>query len=190
MPSPMTLRACSGGSSTADADARRDKDGDRSGQQPSRPRTIEPGKPNGPAARRLAPQQTGDQESGDDEEDVDPDEPAADSRHPGVKQHDGDDGDRAQPLDVRAKPLLRQSGPPARRGFTSGGRSGRSRNSVHSSNDRLTGPRCIPGSTRYVASQASSRGSFCSHATTSWPPTKETPDGGLRSDATNCLVAS
>jgi hypothetical protein len=64
--------------------------------------------------RHLVPQQAGDQEPGDDEEDVDPDESAGDARHFGVEQHDGDDGDGAQAFDVGAKPL-RQSRPPARR---------------------------------------------------------------------------
>ena len=161
---------------------------DRRRQQPSRPGTVEPGQPHRPGTRCFPPQQAGDQESRDDEEHVDPDESAADSGHAGVEQDDGDDGNRPQAFDVGPKLLLRQDRPPARSGTASGIRAGCSRNSVHSSNDRLTGPRRIPGSTRYVASQANSLGSFSRQAATSWPPSKDTPAGGLRSDATNCLT--
>ena len=44
-------------------DTRRDKHRHRSGKQPSRASRVEPGQPHRAATRRLAPQQTGDQES-------------------------------------------------------------------------------------------------------------------------------
>ena len=58
-------------------------------------------------AVELADQQAGDQEAGDDEEDVDADVAARQERHPGVAEEDGDDRDRAQPLDVGAEAAAR-----------------------------------------------------------------------------------
>ncbi|HEY2248348.1 MAG TPA: hypothetical protein VGH70_12950 [Bradyrhizobium sp.] len=45
----------------------------------------------------------GDQISGDDEKDVDADEPALERGHLQVKQHDADNGNRAQAGNFRAK---------------------------------------------------------------------------------------
>jgi hypothetical protein len=55
---------------------------------------------------------TRDQESGDDEEDVDPDESAAQKRETRVIQDDQDDGNRPQPLDVGT--ATRDDGMPCR----------------------------------------------------------------------------
>ena len=55
----------------------------------------------------LAEQQAGDQEAGDDEEDVDADVAAGEERDPGVAEQDGDDRDRPQPLDVGAEAAAR-----------------------------------------------------------------------------------
>ena len=60
-------------------------------------------------ALELADQQAGDEEAGDDEEDVDADVAAGQERHPGVREEDGDDRDRPQPLDVGAETAPRLS---------------------------------------------------------------------------------
>ena len=72
-----TARACNGGSSTAAPMARKDQHGRCGRQQSTGPRAVEPGNPNGARTRHLTPKQASDKESGDDEEDVDADEPAA-----------------------------------------------------------------------------------------------------------------
>ena len=57
-----------------------------------------------PPVAPLAQQQPGDDESGDDEEDVHPDEAAGEARQTGVVEHDQQDGDGPQPFDVRPEP--------------------------------------------------------------------------------------
>ena len=104
MPSKNTLRACSGGSTTAAAIAVAMADGGRRRQQAAGPRTIEPVKPDGVGGGRLAPQQPGDEEAGDDEEDVDADIAAGGARQARVVQDDRQHRDGAQTLDVRTEP--------------------------------------------------------------------------------------
>ena len=99
-----TLRACNGGSTTAAAMAVSDADGGRRRQQAAGPRTVKAAQRNGVGGADLAPEQAGDQEAGDDEEDVDADEAAGGTGYARVVEHDGKHRDGAQPLDVRAEP--------------------------------------------------------------------------------------
>ena len=62
----------------------------------------------------LAPEVVRDQVARDDEEDVDADVPSGHGADVGVVEHDGDDGDRAQALDV-----LAEGAPPAARRLVS-----------------------------------------------------------------------
>ena len=77
-----------------------DQDERRGGQQAPRPARVEAREGDRPAGRPFPQQEPGDQEAGDDEEDVDPHEPAGDTPDRGVEQDDQHDGDRAQALDV------------------------------------------------------------------------------------------
>ena len=103
MPSTKTLRACNGGSTTAAADRGGDADGGRGRQQAAGPRTVEAAQPDGVGGGHLAPEQPGDEEAGDDEEDVHTDVAAGDTGYARVVQDDRDHRDGAQALDVRAK---------------------------------------------------------------------------------------
>ena len=53
-----------------------------------------------PARVGFATDDSGDEETRNDEEDIDPDIAAADPAHPGMKQHDRRHRDRAQPVNV------------------------------------------------------------------------------------------
>src|SRR4029079_12065101 len=59
-------------------------------------------------ATDFSPQEPRDQEPRDDEEDVHPDESATETAEGRVEQHDGQHGDGAQALDVRAELLANQ----------------------------------------------------------------------------------
>jgi len=87
-------------------DHRDDADGRRGGQQSAGARPVEVAEPDGAGRGGLAPQQSGDQEPGDDEEDVDADEAAVQAGDPGVEQHHGEHRHGAQALDVGAEPAL------------------------------------------------------------------------------------
>ena len=89
------------GDHRADDDADQREGGGR--QQPPGAPGVEPLEGDVAALLQLAGQQVGHEVAGDDEEDVDPDEPTRQPRHAGVPQHDADDGDGPQPLDVRAE---------------------------------------------------------------------------------------
>ena len=54
------------------------------------------------ALLHFAPDEVRDQKPGDDEEDIDPDEPAGERRDLVMKEHHRQDRDRAQPIDVGA----------------------------------------------------------------------------------------
>jgi hypothetical protein len=60
-------------------------------------------------SRWLSAQEARDHEAADDEEHVDADVAAFESRHARVREYHQDDGDGAQPLNVRSKSLLRRS---------------------------------------------------------------------------------
>ena len=86
-----------------DADRRHDHDeGGR--QQPPDPPCVEPADRHSARALHLADEMGGDEEAGDDEEDVDADVAAGHGRDAAVVQHDDGDGDRPQTLDVRPEP--------------------------------------------------------------------------------------
>ncbi len=72
---------------------------ERRRQDAAHPPCQEAAEPDASRLRDLAQQHRGDEEARDDEEDVHPDEAAARPGQ-GVIEHDGDDGERAQPLDV------------------------------------------------------------------------------------------
>ena len=80
------------------------------GEQHGRERQQAPGAAGVEAAQRdaagavdLAEQEPGDQEAGDDEEDVDADVAAGEEGDARVAEQDGDDRDGSQPLDVGAE---------------------------------------------------------------------------------------
>jgi hypothetical protein len=57
----------------------------------------------------LAEEEARDQEPADHEEDVDADEPAGDTGEPGMEQHDDQDSDSPQALDIGAKSVVVRS---------------------------------------------------------------------------------
>src|SRR5699024_5547244 len=66
---------------------------------------VEPGQGDPSVRAQLPDEQPGDQEPGDNQEDVHTDEPArGDGGHTTVVEQDEDDRDRPQPLDVGAEP--------------------------------------------------------------------------------------
>ena len=89
-------------------DGRRDDDDDDDdecgGKQPSGPARIEGRQGDRPGRRELSRDEAGDQEAGDDEEDIDTDIAAAERRQVRVIGQDHEDRDRAQALDIRAEP--------------------------------------------------------------------------------------
>ena len=88
----------------------RDRQGDgdnRDGRRQDPPRSprIEAQEVDGPRSLALAQEQAGDQEPGDDEEDIDADEPAGHTGEARVEQHDEHNGQAAHALDVRTETL-------------------------------------------------------------------------------------
>jgi hypothetical protein len=83
-----------------DDDHEREHDGGQR-EQPLGPPAVEGDQGDAARALDLVHQQPGDQEAGDDEEDVDADEPPGQPGHARVREHDGQHGDRPQALDVR-----------------------------------------------------------------------------------------
>lgn len=73
----------------------------QSGREASEASGKEPAEPDAAVGRVLPLQQARDDEAGDDEKDVDPDETAR-QRSAGVEEHDGDNGEGPQALDVAA----------------------------------------------------------------------------------------
>ena len=71
------------------------------GQDAPRPPLVEPGDRKAPR-RDVGQQDRGDEMARNDEEHVDARKPAAEARHPGMEQDDGDHGDRAQAVDLGA----------------------------------------------------------------------------------------
>jgi len=69
------------------------------GQQPADAALVETGKEEG-AFAHLCLDDPGDQESGNDDEDIDPDEAAENARRLEVESDHRQDGKRAQPVDV------------------------------------------------------------------------------------------
>ncbi|WXF92502.1 hypothetical protein WDV91_07830 [Curtobacterium flaccumfaciens pv. flaccumfaciens] len=90
----------------------RDQHDDRGGRQPSDPACVEPDEHRDRLFALGSLQDvTGDQEAGDDEEDVDAHVPAGDPVRPEVVQDDQGDGDRSDPLDVGSESSLGPIGP-------------------------------------------------------------------------------
>ena len=130
--SPAT-RGRSSGAMTTQADGERDQDDDRGRRQDAAgPPGVEGGKVDAPGALALAQQQAGDQEAGEDEEDVHPDVAARDPGHAGMERQDQEDGQPAQPLKVRSEGLAARplgalhasrtpSSVPSRRGLPASG---------------------------------------------------------------------
>ncbi len=75
-------------------------------QQTARPARVEADQRDAAGAVHLPHQQPGDQEAGDDEEDVDPDVSPREEGDPGMAEEHSDDRDRAQALDVGAEAAL------------------------------------------------------------------------------------
>ena len=83
-----------------------DQDDDRGRRQDAPgPSGVEGGEVDAPGALALAQQQAGDQEAGEDEEDVHPDVAAGDPGHARMERQDQEDGQPAQPLKVRSEGL-------------------------------------------------------------------------------------
>ena len=81
----------------------RDDEGQRGrGQDPERTTRVELRERDAPVLGRLAEQQSRDQEAREDEEDVDAHVAAPEERHTGMVEHDEQDGDRTQALEVAA----------------------------------------------------------------------------------------
>ena len=72
--------------------------------QAADPVAPEAGQPDAGVLAELGHQQAGDQESRQDEEDVDPEEPAAGPREPPVEEEDQDDAERPDPVEGRDPP--------------------------------------------------------------------------------------
>ena len=72
-------------------------------QQTQRPTAVELPDRDSVRRRQLAQQHRGDEEARDHEEDIDPDVAAAEPAHRGMGENDQRDGQRTQPLDVRAQ---------------------------------------------------------------------------------------
>jgi hypothetical protein len=86
---------------------RRHDDDRRRREQASSAACVEPGNRHASVAGDFAQQEARDQEPGQHEEHIDPDVPAAERTEPGMVEHDHQDRNCAQTLDVRAKfPLL------------------------------------------------------------------------------------
>ena len=78
-------------------------DGDGRRQDPPRSPRIEAQEVDGPGSLALPQEQAGDQEPGDDEEDIDADEPAGHTGEARVEQDDEHDGQATHALDVRTE---------------------------------------------------------------------------------------
>ena len=85
-------------------------DHQRSGQQAAHAPRVEGQQVDLAGGPALAQQQAGDEEARDDVEDVDPDEASRRGRQADVEEQHGDDGHRAQALDIRPEVLLAVSG--------------------------------------------------------------------------------
>lgn len=98
------------GNEQHDRDGREDRDGERCGQDASRPTCVEPAEVDPSVADDAAHQVPRDQEPGDHEEHIDADIPARQEREPGVVEQDEPHGDRPQSLDVGTEGGLRRAG--------------------------------------------------------------------------------
>ena len=90
-------------------DQRREQHDEQRRQQSSRAARVELGRSTSPVVERLARQQSGDEKTGKDEEDVDADEAARQPRHAGVERHDEQNRDAAKAFDVWSKPERSES---------------------------------------------------------------------------------
>ena len=87
-------------------DADRGEQDRRERQQPPGAAGVEAAQGDAPGAVDLVEQKAGDEEAGDDEEDVDADVAAGEERDAGVAEQDRADRDRAHALDVRPEAAL------------------------------------------------------------------------------------
>ena len=85
-------------------DRRHDEREHRGREDAARPAGVEAEEGHAPGLERLREQQAGDQEAGENEEDVDSHEPALQERNSRVPERHEQDGDGAQALDVRPVP--------------------------------------------------------------------------------------
>jgi hypothetical protein len=81
------------------------------GEDPPRAADVEAAERDAPAPLRLREQEPGDQVPGEDEEDVDADEAAAEERDARMAQDDEQNRDRSETLDVVS---VRRARPPGR----------------------------------------------------------------------------
>ena len=125
---------------------RHDRDDDdqaRGGDDPSGPAAVEADEGRVSCPLPLPEEDAGDDEPGNDEEDIDADVATGKSRYAGVKEDDQENGDGADPLDVGSKLPVTRRGP----GFVAGGRVAVGRDRHHLNGDArspCTGP-ATPG---------------------------------------------
>ena len=95
-----------------------DDDQTRRRDDPARPASVEADERRASRCHPLPEEDTGDDEPGNDEEDIDADIATAKARYVGVKEDDKENGDGAETLDVGTKWPVTRCGP----GFVAGGR--------------------------------------------------------------------
>ena len=93
-----------------------DHDRDGGGEQPADPPGVEAPEADPSGRVELAQQVVGDQEAGDDEEDVDPDVATGEPGDAGVREHHGEHRDRPHALDVSPERTARRRAGQRRRG--------------------------------------------------------------------------